>query len=456
MLTCDSMRILQPVLWSKGTFLTPQHLQAQDRFIESVIQFRSEALHYRPWGFAKLKLDHETLSGGVAALREAAGLFPDGTPFEIPSTDAAPPGKPLAEFFQPGQASVDVFLGIPEYRENTLNITIPGRALDTRYVAEVSMFRDENNGLTERPVQVARKNLRVLIEGENRQGHSLLRMGRVLRTAAEAFEFDPAFIPPLLDLRANDSILLIARRLLEVLSAKSSMLSALRRQKNQSLAEFTAGDIANFWLLYSVNSHLPGLRHLYETRGGHPEELFSLMLSLASVLTTFSTDVQPRDLPAYDHEELGERFATLDKQLQHLLETVVPSNFVSLPLRLIRPSIYAATLSEEKYLRNTRMFLAVTADIGEAELIQKGPQLIKVCSATHIEHLVRQALPGVAMTHQVAPPSSIPVKLNHQYFSLSQSGLAWEAIERSRNIAVYVPGDFPSPQMELIVILPTS
>jgi predicted component of type VI protein secretion system len=46
------------------------------------------------------------------------------------------------------------------------------------------------------------------------------------------------------------------------------------------------------------------------------------------------------------------------------------------------------------------------------------------------------------------------VKVNHQYFSLSRSGLAWEAVLRSRNIAVYAPADFPNPQLELIVLLP--
>ena len=70
------------------------------------------------------------------------------------------------------------------------------------------------------------------------------------------------------------------------------------------------------------------------------------------------------------------------------------------------------------------------------------------------EHLVRQALPGVPLTHVPKPPSAIPVKLNCQYFSLNQTGVAWEAIVRARNLAVYAPGDFPRPQLELIVLLP--
>lgn len=450
------MRVLQPVLWSKGTFLTPQHLQVQDRFIESLVQFRTQTLHYRPYGFSRLKLDYEALGGGAAALQEAAGLFPDGTPFEIPASDEAPKARPLAEFFQPGQKTVDLYLSVPEYKENALNVSAPGRGLETRFLAEAASIRDENSGLTERVVQVAKKNLRLLVEGENRQGHSLLRVARVIRTAADTYEFDASFVPPLLDIRANDSLMRLARRLLEVLSAKSSMLAALRRQKNQSLADFTVSDVANFWLLYSVNSHLPAVRHLYEAKGGHPEELYMSLLSLASVLTTFSQEIVPRDLPVYDHEELGPKFTELEEKLLTLLETVVPSNFVSLPLKLVRPSIYGTTIEDEKYLKGTRMFLAMSAEVEEAELISKAPHLVKVCSVTHIEHLVRQALPGVPLLHQVSPPSAIPLKMNYQYFSLSQSGLAWEAVERARNIAAYVPGDFPNPQLELVILLPST
>lgn len=90
----------------------------------------------------------------------------------------------------------------------------------------------------------------------------------------------------------------------------------------------------------------------------------------------------------------------------------------------------------------------------QAELIRKAPQLVKVCSATHIEHLIRQALPGVPLIHVPSPPATIPVKLNHVYFSLSRSGLAWEAVERARNLAAYIPAEFANPKAELIVLLP--
>ena len=448
------MKRLQPVIWTKGTFLSPQHLQLQDRYLENLLQFQLEGLSFRPWGFRSLQISQEALSAGAFGISSAAGILPDGLLFEIPGSDSAPPPRPLADCFEPDQTAVELHLAVPQYRERGLNVAAAGREGGARYRAEIELFRDENTGLSEKPVQVARKNLRVLAESESRDGYSTLRVARVRRSEAGTFQLDPRYVPPLLDFSASEYLTAIARRLVEILSARSSAIAGLRRQKNQSLADFTAADIANFWLLYTINTAFPTFRHLFETRCGHPEALFSAMLSLAGALTTFSVDIHPRDLPAYDHDDLGRCFTALDEKLRLLLETVVPSNFVSLPLKLVQPSIYATSLDNEKYLVDTKMYLAVSAEASQAEIVNKTPPLVKVCSASHIEHLVRQALPGVALTYVPAPPSAIPVKLNYQYFSLSQSGVVWEAIQRARNLAAYVPGDLPNPQLELIILLP--
>ncbi|SPE38466.1 conserved hypothetical protein [Candidatus Sulfopaludibacter sp. SbA3] len=448
------MKRLQPVIWTKGTFLSPQHLQIQDRFLENLLQFHLESLSFRPWGFASLSISQEALSAGSFGISAATGILPDGLLFEIPGSDAAPAPKQLADCFEPDQTTLDLHLAVPQYRERGLNVATSPREGGARYRAEVELFRDENTGLSEKPVQVARKNLRLLAEGEALDGYSTLRLARVRRTEAGTFQLDPRFVPTLLNFNASDYLVSIARRLVEILTARSSSIAGMRRQKNQSLADFTAADIANFWLLYTINTAFPVFRHLFETRGGHPEALYSAMLSLAGALTTFSPTIHPRDLPAYDHEALGTCFTELDEKLRLLLETVVPSNFVSLPLKLVQPSIYAASIDNDKYLVNTKMYLAVNAEASQAEIVGKTPPLVKVCSANHIEHLVRNALPGVPLTYVPAPPSAIPMKLNFQYFSLSQSGVAWEAVQRARNLAAYVPGDLPNPQLELIILLP--
>ena len=447
------MRQLQPVIWSKGTFLTPQHLQTQDRFVEDTLSFRIQALRFCPWGFRELVIDQELLADGQIAISRASGLFPDGLLFDIPDADAAPPSKALEEFFERDVKSLDVYLAVPEYHEKGRNVSVSADAA-SRYVAEVITLRDENTGLNEKPVQVARKNIRLLAETENREGWSTLRVANVERTDAGAFVLNPRFVPPLVEMGASEYLTGILRGMVELLSARSSQLSAGRRQKNESLADFSATDIANFWLLYTVNSCLPEFHHLFETRQAHPEELYSAMSALAGSLTTFSNTLRPRELPLYQHDALGAVFTELDEKLRSLLETVVDTNLVSLPLKRVQNSIYATAIDQDKYLANTKMYLAVNAETAEENIIKKVPQLVKVCSATHIEHLVKQALPGVQLKHLPSPPSAIPVKLKYQYFSLNQSGAAWEAVTRAHNFAAYVPGDFPNPEMELLILLP--
>jgi type VI secretion system protein ImpJ len=448
------MKQLQPVIWSKGTFLTPQHMQLQDRFLEDTLQFELQALNFRPWGFTELAIDQQKLTDGQFAVSRAAGIFPDGLLFDIPGADAAPESKPLAGCFEPDRNTLNVYLAVPEYRGRGINVSLAQGNAGSRYVAGLEMFRDENTGGNDKPVQVARKNFRILVEGENLEGVSKLRLASVESTGVGTFRLHPEFVPPLLSIAASGYLLNLLRGIVEVLHAKSSALAGLRRQKNQSLADFTAGDIANFWLLYTMNSHFPLFNHLYQAKNSHPEELYSAMLQLAGALTTFSLTVQPRDLPAYDHDELGACFTALNERLRSLLETVVPSNVVSLPLKPVQPSIYAAALAEDRYLQDTRMYLAVNAGMPEADLIRKCPQLMKICSANHVDHLIKQALPGVQLTHLPSPPAAIPVKLNYQYFSLTQTGVAWEAVQRARNLAAYVPSDFPEPQLELIILLP--
>jgi type VI secretion system protein ImpJ len=288
------MRQLQPVLWTKGVLLSPQHLQMQDRYLEDLLSFRLGALAFRPWGFHHLEIDREALASGRFAVTAASGIMPDGLLFDAPLSDAVPPPKPLDEAWDPDRPTLDVYLTGPGISPPTgFNVASLQRDQSTRYRAELLMRRDENNGLAEKPVQVARKNLRFLVEGESLDGSSALPIARVVRGPTGETTLDPRFVPPLLDIGASEYLMTINRRLVEMLAAKSTTLSGMRRQRNQSLADFGISDVANFWLLYTVNTHLPAVRHLYETRRGHPAELFAAMTALAGALTTFSTAVHP-------------------------------------------------------------------------------------------------------------------------------------------------------------------
>lgn len=448
------MNHLRPVIWAKGTLLTPQHLQAQDRYLEDSLAFRLEAFRFMPWGFVTLEVNPELLEAGTVSITAASGILPDGMPFSIPASDPAPPARSIVNAFAEDARQLDVYLAIPPYLSAGVNVAAGAAHTDARYLSEVLVLRDENTGLTERPIQVARKNFRILTGGVALEGTTSMRVGRVLRDHDGRCRLDKTEPPPLLDIAASGHLMEMLKRLVETMVARSATLSAQRRHRNQGLADFTSTDIANFWLLYTVNSFFPVLRHVLEGRGEHPEGLFRLLTELAGALTTFSTKIQPAELPTYEHGAPGPCFSRIVEQLMILLETVAPSNCVSIPFQPMQNNILGAAITEDRYLNGTKLYLAVGSQSPEGEVISRVPRLVKLCSATHIDHLVRQALPGVALIHEPSPPAFLPIKNGFQYFSLNQSGGPWEAIRRAHNIAAYVPGEIVEPKIELLVVLP--
>lgn len=447
------MRQMQPVLWTKGVLLTPQHLQVQDRFLADQLEFRLSAVAPWRWGYSRLELDREALAGGAVALSRASGIFPDGLLFDVPGADPGPAPRPVEDMIEDAGDSLVVHLAVPERRSGAANVSMDTSGA-ARYTAEVVLARDETTGGVEKPIKVARKNLRLVSGNENLEGHSTLPLARVVRGEGGEFLYDPSFVPPAVDLAASPHLVSITRRLVELLSARSSALAGSRRQRSMGLADFGVTDVSSFWLLYTVNSHLPRFRHLLEPGKGHPSELFEAMLQLAGALTTFSESLHPRDLPLYDHRNPGPPIDALDARVRELLATVVPTHHVSLPLRVTEPSIHATALDEERYLQATELYLAVRSGLDEADAARRIPQLVKVSSADRIEHLIRQALPGLALRYVADPPGSFPVKLDYRYFRLEASGPEWDAIRRTRNLAAYLPSDLPSPSAELILLLP--
>lgn len=443
----------QRVLWAKGVLLEPQHLQAQDRFFEELIAFQLASMSSYPWGYRSLQLDHDSIGGGTFAVTQGSGIMPDGLMFDFPASDPAPPPRPFAELFGPDQTELTVYLALPEHRTGGRNVADDGDTSAVRYSRQVILRRDENTGAAEKPVQVVHKNMSLRFEQEARDGTVSMPIGRVLRVGDGQFKVDSAYVPPLLDISASDHLLAITRALVEILASKSSTLGGLRRQRNKGLADFGVSDTANFWLLYTVNTHFPQVRHLFEVRRGHPTELYGALTALAGALTSFSESVDPSDLPRYDHLDLGGVFTGLETVLKDLLDTVVPTNHVSLPLRLTEPSMYATAIDQDAYFAG-QAFLAVSSTMDRAELLRRVPQLLKVSSSDQVERLIRSALPGVRLEHVPNPPGEIPVRMDAQYFRLAQTGPEWDAVRHARNLVAYVPSDFPQPELELVIHLP--
>ncbi len=444
------MKYLSRVVWSEGMYLGPHHFQAQSRYFEDSARFTTSSLWFEPWGLVAAQLDPEALKNGTVSLVHARGIFPDGLVFHMPESDAPPPARNIADLFPPAQDAVTVTLAVAPRRPEGVNTAGEG----ARYSAEIKVLHDETTGRDEKPVQVGRKNISLRLDTEPLDDLVTLPIARVMRDGSGHFIFDPDFVPPCVEFSASERIMSMVARLIEILEDKSSRFA--RSGQGKSWAEFSTTEIANFWLLHTVNSALAPIRHQYLTRRGHPESLYVEMLKLGGALCTFAFESHPRNLPLYDHRNLSKCFGDLDEHIRVHLETIVPTQFINIPLVKRADYFYEAEVKDQRCLDRARWIFGVRSKISEPDLIARSPQIVKLCSKMFLPQLVKRALPGMALTHLPVPPSAIPVRADFQYFSVSRNGPCWDHIVQTRQIGLYVPGDLPDPEVQLLVVLEAS
>jgi type VI secretion system protein ImpJ len=434
--------------------LGPHHFQAQNSYFESAIHFVANALWFEPYGFLAYELDADALRNGTASLVHARGLFPDGTCFQMPECDPLPSARNIAELFPPTRDRLNLFLAMPAYKPTGVNCEIEGGGFGNgaRYLSEERSVHDENTGQDEKPVRFGRKNIRIALDVEPTDGLVTMPLARVLRDGAGHYIYDERFIPPCVQISASERLMTITRRLLEILNEKSSIVAAAGSGR-----KFAGGmspqQVASFWFLHALNSALAPLRHICFSRHGHPEHLFSELLRLGGALCTFGLDSSPSTLPLYNHLNLEECFEEMDRHIRDHLEMLAPSNCVSIPLAPGAKYFYNGAITDSRCLGRSRWIFGIQAPIGEANLISATPQLVKLCSSRFIGELVKRALPGLTLTHLPSPPAAISPKVESQYFSVTKSGPCWDHIVETKEVGIYIPGDIPNAELELLIVL---
>ena len=456
------MGLTSRVVWSEGMHLAQHHFQTQSRYFEELSAFVFSTLFYQGYGLAGLELDAEALLNGTVSLTHARGVMPDGTPFHFP--DESPPA-PLAvrELFSATQESHRVLLALPGYRPDQANVAPESTngSSDTRYGVVDSMVPDETTGQSPRSVSIARKNFRLLLDVQDASGLVTLPVARIRRDGSGRFIYDANYVAPSTQIGASRRLMELLGRLIEVMESKADTMAAERRRSGD-LAEYAAREVANFWLTHAVHASVGPLRHLWQTRSAHPEQLYSQLSRLAGALCTFSLEADPRQLPLYDHDEPEVCFAALERHILRHLETVLPSNCLSVPLQPTDAGFYRGTVSDPRALTRGRWFLGVRSSSGQGALVADVPRLVKVCSSEHIMKLVQRAYPGLVLEHVPVPPTAISPRIGMQYFAVQTAPAAnspgepcWKFIQDTHDVGVYVPAAIPDIELQLQIILET-
>ncbi len=433
------------VVWSEGLFLQPQHLQQQERYLERLIRASTAGLTPFSYGLSQVEVDTDLLTLGKFALRSAAGLMPDGTPFSIPGDVDQPPPIDLPETLR----NATLHLILPARQPGAVETTSAER-LETaaRFVVDEHEAIDTNAGYQSvATLPIGRLRMRLALEQDAGGGQVALGIIRVTEVRADrSVVLDESYIPPVLVCEASG-----------VLAGFVAQLQGLLHQRAEALAgrvsESTtrgAAEIADFMLLQLCNRYEPLMTHLAASIGQlHPETLYGVLLQLAGELATFTESrKRPVTFPPYRHDDLHATFRPVMAALRQSLSAVLEQTAVPIPLQERKFGIRVGPIVDRSLVTDATWVLAVKAQI-PAETLRRGlPNQIKIGPVEQIRELINVALPGIAIRALPVAPRQLPYYAGTSYFELDRSSPYWAALARAGGVAIHIAGDIPGLEIE--------
>lgn len=449
------MKTPSKILWTEGVTLRPQHFQQQDRYHELRLYRMAAALHPYAWGLtAGATWDEEALANNTLRAESLSLVFPDGETYEAPGSDPLPEAVELAGL-PSNEHHFTFYAALPAYRSHGGNLA-GVREQDKGHARYRQVDLETPDLYTEAldsDIVYLAKEVRLLSHLLPQAGHVSVPVLR-LRRRGGGFEIDPIFFAPSMSVAAAPALVRLLNALMQKLQAKVDALYAAQREPTKDVI-VQGGDMSSFWLLQTISSGWASLHHHAQGHRFHPERLFQDLLELAGGLMAFSRKVRVKDLPGYDHEQPGPAFAKLDAIVRDLVDTVVSSKYLAIPLTQdpARPSYFDGKLPDGLE-QKAMLCLGVRADLPALELVARVPSCFKVGAPDDVGRLVASALPGVDLVHMPQVPAAVPIRPNTYYFALQGKGPLYANLLHAQAASVYVPSGVRALSLEMFAITP--
>lgn len=433
------------VIWSEGMFLQPQHFQQQDRYTAALVEGRARPLRRNAWGFTRLEIDGAALSLGKLQLVAAAGLMPDGTPFDIPASEAPPPALDI----DPLMKDEAVVLALPLRQAGTVEVAVDGgeQHLARYRSVEADVSDSAAAGGRSALVQTGSLRLRLMRERDAVDGYCRLALAQVLeRKADNTVVLARDFIAPTLHVDASPVLSAIAADILGRLQQGGEAIAAALGQPGRG----GIGEVAEFLMLQTINRHQPVFAHLAATPQTHPEELFVHLLQLAGDLSVFNAaGRRPRFAVQYRQDDLRASFAPVVAEVRLLLAARPEAAATQIELVEKRFGVRVAVIGDLELLQSGMLVLAATAQMPAEALRARFPTQVKAGPSDKIRDLVNLQLPGITLEPLQVAPRQIPFHAGYTYFALDRGSELYRTLQKSGSLALHVAGEFPGLEMAL-------
>ena len=443
------MSLDNKVIWSEGMFLSPQHFQQQERYLERYINNKCLAYGAYGWGFQELEIDDQLLKLGKVSINRGSGVFPDGTPFSFPDVDEAPP-----VFEVPANVHNSIlYLAVPVKRAGAVEVLPEDNTQGlARYYSSEQQVRDITDESSEDlTLGIGKLRYRLLLESDDLSGYAVIGLFRITESREDkTVLLDDQYIPTCLHCNLSSKLKSFLSELVGLLCQRGDSIGG-------RLADTRRGgtaEIADYMLLQLINRLEPMAAHLSSVSSLHPVALFSELVQMAGELSTFFLkNKRPPKLPTYLHDDLQSTFLPIIAVLREELAGFPKQTAISLQFVDKGNGFRTAVISDRSLLGSAMFVLAARADVADQTIRKLFPAQIRIGPVERIQQLVTAAMPGIAISPLPVAPREIPFRAGYTYFALDKNSGLWKELLRSGGFALHImTGDFPGLEMEFWAI----
>ncbi|SON52170.1 type VI secretion system baseplate subunit TssK [Vibrio tapetis] len=432
------------VVWSEGMFLSPQHFQQQERYVESFTREFAGQMVPQCFGLTLLDLDRSMLNIGKVAVRRAKGIFPDGTPFEI--------NQSLILEIDKNTHSKKVYLALPVTRPGAVDV---GEDQRLRHASiEHSVFDTSREHSDPVPLELAELNIELKLEGEELQDYTLIAIADVSEHKSEgAVILNQAFVPQSLHFGVSNYLKDCVADVYAQVQYRARAIST-RLQAEDGSKSYQALMRDYLWL-QALGAWMPKLQQWNEDSTFLTKQLYLECLSMAGQMQGLEGKM-PKSFATWNQHDLYGVFSAVFSELLVLLREVQIDNVTSLvwDTQLFVSRRLLRTLVQDRSVYNQgRFILVATSPIGASRLSEEFPKATKLAGNSDIAALVRNALSGVALRNLPYAPSELKSKHDAAYFEVDTKSDLWQRlVKKDEPIALHIDERIEDVHVEFHVI----
>jgi type VI secretion system protein ImpJ len=461
------MELQRPLFWHQGLFLQPQHFQLADCNLQSLFIPYRKYLTPHFWGVYEMVIQSAALGTRSFQLAQGSFLFSDGSHVVFPG-NAVLESRSFEEGWVAGGKPFTVYLGIKKWNAAGENVTAmetpdPLSKVSTRFAAPADSepCNDLHAGGPQGEVKRLNFVLKIFWETEiDLVGDYLLIPVAQLERTREGIGLSTRFIPPCLTLASSAVLLATVQEVRDQLASRSRQLEGYKRQKGIQTAEFGSRDVVYLLALRTLNRYVPLLFHFLEAREVHPWQIFGALRQLIGELSSFSETVTVLGesvadgtalVPEYDHQNLGECFASAHGLILKLLDEITAGPEYVVPMRY-DGTYFTTELKPAHFESRNRFFLMLKTEEDPKVAQQSLGTMAKLSSRERLPLLIARALPGIGMEYLPNAPQELPRRAFSFYCAIDSHSEQWELVQKGNNIGLYWDSAPHDLEVELMIV----